>query len=119
MQVRGNIMWAAGLLLFLFALFLYDPSLPTYGGAFGPDRVVNADRQQHQLLYALAGLTLFLAGAIVEAIGELAQRNTLAGPREESEPRPPSAPQPSKSAQANAEMLVKQGVRPGDDGAQV
>jgi hypothetical protein len=116
MQTRGNILWVLGLLLFLFAAFIYDPSVASHGGAYMPSRIVNADLQQRQLLLAIAGLTLFLGGIIVQALGEMGEAKTA---KDGGKSSPVSPPKPTKSSPANAELLAQHGIRGGDDGAQI
>jgi hypothetical protein len=117
MRVIGIGLWAVGLLLFMYAALVFDPSIQAYS-SYAPDRVVNLGRQQQQMLLAMAGLTLFLAGAVLQALSYFL-------PAEGAEKRTP-APLPrrgvdQKSAESffDAERMAQQRVRPGDDGAQV
>ncbi len=73
MKAIGGALWLLGMAVFLYAAFGFDVSIPssTTGSPFGgPDRIVNMDLQQRQLLLALAGLAMFMSGVLVHAIGE-------------------------------------------------
>jgi len=116
MRLVGIVLWALGLILFLYAAFVFDPSIRTYS-SYAPDRVVNLGRQQTQLLLAMAGLTQFLAGVIVHALSYFAspEADVSRIPR----PTPPGSSRKASTSPANAELLAQHGIRPGGDGAQV
>jgi hypothetical protein len=129
LKIAGLIMWAMGFVLFGYATFGFDPSvdlrrapLPyeVRESPYLPDRIVNTDRQQRQLLLAMAGLTLFLSGAVIHALGHLQVRGR-AGPGKNVRPTPePTSPdRAGTSSLADPEIMARRGIRPGDDGAQV
>lgn len=94
MKLIGATLWVAGLALYVFAAFLFDPSVRSYGG-YGPERIVNMDLQQRQLLLALAGPTMFLAGIIIHVAAITLERK--AGDRQDAH-RPISGSSPAARA---------------------
>lgn len=66
----GLFLWLFGAATFLIAALVADPSI---------DGVVNLDLQQRQLMFALAGLAMFVVGALMQTIGS-AVRSVLAHP---------------------------------------
>ena len=83
MKPIGTTLLMVGLALYAFATFLFDPSVKSYGGGYAPDRIVNLDLQQRQLLVALLGLTLFLAGIIMHVAEAAIER--MGGTRADAE----------------------------------
>jgi hypothetical protein len=121
MRAIGILLWALGTGLFVYAAFVFDPSVQSFSG-YGPgrigipDRIVNLDRQQTQMLLAMAGLTLFLAGVLVHALSVVAL--VRAQPGEPRSAPPGHAPKPRETP-GNVELMAQHGIRAGDDGAQV
>jgi hypothetical protein len=85
MKTFGAAMWILGLFLILGALFGMDTTIATNTPASTlpgmpdfPDRVVNLQLQQLQMLIAQSGMALFVAGVIAHCAGNLAE--VLGGP---------------------------------------
>jgi hypothetical protein len=71
----GNMLIAAGIILFLYAAFVFDTSVEATGfgaNAETGNRIINIGLQQRQMMLAMAGLALFLAGIINDAASWLA-----------------------------------------------
>ena len=118
MKQVGPALWLVGLALFVYAAFIFEPSVSTHSSAYLPSRVVNLDLQQRQLLLAMAGLTLFLAGVIVHALGELAEARSAGATKGAPAPSHPAVQKQAETL-AEAELRARHGIQPGDDGAQV
>ena len=116
MRPVGISMWALGAVIFIFAAFVFDPSVRSYS-SYAPDWIVNLARQQIQLLAAMAGLTLFLAGVIVHALSVIAFSREQRSDR--SRPPPPGSDSKPPDTASNAELMAQYGIRPGDDGARI
>jgi len=80
MKTFGALMWILGLVLVLGALFGMDTTIATNTPASAlpgmpdfPDRVVNLQLQQFQMLIAQSGMALFIAGVVTHCAGNLAE----------------------------------------------
>jgi hypothetical protein len=84
MKSVGVVLWLLGLAVFSFAAFAIDTTVESAGELFGVSRTHNIGLQQNQLITVLAGLTLFLAGTIVHALGVVADLTMSITPRAEA-----------------------------------
>lgn len=110
MKATGIALGLIGAALFLYAAFLFEPSVSTYGSGYLPDRVVNLDLQQRQLLLAMAGLALFISGVILYGFGELASSSPARAGRETAfGGRAPALPPTLRGAgsYADAELMAR------------
>lgn len=79
MKIIGIALWAGGIFLVAYAMFVFDTSL-SYGGY---QRVVNLDLQQRQLMMAIMGGLMFLGGVILHALALFLPARTVVNSKAE------------------------------------
>jgi hypothetical protein len=111
MKGIGIALWLAGLSLFGLSLAL-PTSVETAGGiGYLPDRVVNMDLMQRQMLAAMAGVALFVVGSIVHAFGTALERAGFHAPastRDETQP----ASSAGRDLALSDDLLREHGIKP-------
>lgn len=111
----GVTLWLAGIAIFLFALMGFDATVeaPFDPGNMGmmtlrPNRVINFDLQQRQMLLGMFGLTCFLAGTLLHGLAALLDRTPQPDvfPATSRQPEPgPVRPSTPESALARCTEL--------------
>ncbi len=76
MKLIGMLLWLGGLAIGAYAILIFDPSV-----SFAGERIVNLDLQQRQLIMALAGCALFLAGVVLHGMGYANRDASVVGGR--------------------------------------
>ncbi|MDF7776733.1 hypothetical protein P1X14_15860 [Sphingomonas sp. AOB5] len=74
MKDVGRALWVCGLMIVFATLLLFDPSVSTESSGYLPEKVVNLQKLQLQLIFVHIGLAAFLAGVGTNLAGELIER---------------------------------------------